>query len=83
MDYNHLVGTQIVKRTGEKDGAGMMLVVIHQFLQPSGVVAAAIPEGKEILAVYAEDTVRPVLEDGELKVTGMEEYSACAVLIRL
>lgn len=83
MDYNKLSGAQIVKRTGEKDAAGTMLVTVHQFLHPTGVITTEIPEGAEILKFYGEETVKPVLENGVLTITGMEEYSACAVLIRL
>jgi len=83
MNYSKPDGAQIVKRTGTEDAEGTMLVVVHQFLNPGDAVMTKVPGAKEILKVYKEDCVNIGIDDGRLVISGMEEYSACAVLLRM
>lgn len=82
LDYNHLKGWQAVVREGRKEADGQCLAVVHRFAEAPDTLTIALPMGEwKIRGQYGEDGIRAEIQSGELKLSGMGEFAAVAVLI--
>jgi len=86
MDYAHPRGHQIVVRRGMDESHDRIMVVAHRFSGEQGDLEIDINHtytSENIISKYAEDKVHFELNDGKLKISGLDEMSAAAVLISL